>query len=333
MSKFAVAIAVSILLVLVVFSQIANASDSESDITLAKSPQITINVSNNISINVSYFGMILTTNNTVIGVNFEQQTWNFQNTSSGYSYESSFLMGSLKDTDLGDFFSKYIVSNEKQDQVSSSNYTVGVNAYVNFSKYTGTISSLLVKNSTLNTACSINQIPSSTIKTSLSIDFTLPVALSEYNIYLIQVLRGSEDSTGLVYENVSATSNNATYSGIAMQNLNANNSTKALYWWSNNFLHNGLAGTDKASIFQGEENEYLVYNFTAAGKQGKNVILQDPFLSVNGISIIGSKITHVIQGAVNYFLQHIIFTLSGFVIGAAVLLSFFVRHLKGRIKI
>lgn len=333
MSKFAAAIAVSILLVLVVFSQIANASDSESDITLANSPQIAISVSNNISINVSYFGMILKANNTVIGANFEQQKWNFENTSSGYSYESSFSLGYLKDTDLGDFFSKYIDSNEEQDQTYSSNYTIGVNAYVNFSKYTGSISSLIVKNSTLKTVCSINQIPASTIKTSLSIDFSLPVAMNEYSIYLIQVLRGSEDSKGLLYENVSATSNNETYDGIAMQNLNTNNSTKALYWWSNNFLYNGLTGVDKASIFQGEESEYLIYNFTASGKQGKNVILQDPFLSVNGISIIGSKVTHVIQGAINYFLQHIIFTLSGFAIGGAVLLTFYLRHLNGKIKV
>ncbi|MHB1709116.1 MAG: hypothetical protein ACYCT2_06560 [Thermoplasmataceae archaeon] len=333
MSKLFAAIGVALLISMLFLSQTAYASESEDNITLANSPQITINVSNNVDVNVSYWGIILSTNNTTIGATFEGQTWSFSNTTSGFGYESSFMLKPISGSDLGDFYKQFLNTSAKQDELKSNNFSLGIKAFVNVSKYQGPISSLQIQNTSSGTSSNLDRIDSSTLKTSFSVVFDAPYPIGNYSMYLVQSLKGSEDSVGLSFENVSAYTDNATYSGVAMQNSSATDNTKALYWWNSNFSYNGKTGTTNSSIVHKEEGIYLVYEFKAAGKTGNNVLSQDPYISVSGFNLLGSKITHLVQGAVNYFLQHVEFSLGGFGAGAVIMMIFYVKHARGRIRI
>ena len=333
MSKFVVAIGLALLISMLFLSQTAYASESEDNITLASSPQITINVSNNVDVNVSYWGIILSTNNTTIGTTFEEQPWSFSNTTSGDSYESSFRLKSISGSDLGDFYNKFLNPSKKQDALKSNDFSLEVKTFVNVSKYQGPISSLQIQNTSSGTSSNLDRIDASTIKTSFSVVFDTSYPIGDYSMYLVQSLKASENSVGLSFENVSAYGDNSTYSGVAMQNSNVTNNTRALYWWNNNFSYNGNTGTSNSQIFHKEEGIYLVYEFKAAGKAGHNVLSQDPYISVSGSNLLGSKITHFVQGAVNYFLQHVEFLIGGFCAGAVVMMIFFVKHARGRIKI
>ena len=83
-----------------------------------------------------------------------------------------------------------------------------------------------------------------------------------------------------------------------------------------------------ANLTQAEQAAITYVNDHYPGN-GTSKILKVENDTENGTAVFDIKVlapngtVYVVQGAVNYFLQHIIFTLSGFAIGAAVLLSFF----------
>lgn len=335
MSRLWPALVLVLILGMSLFSQTSSASEKESEISFSTTPQVAINVTNSVNVNVSYWAVILSTPEGSVGSLFSDHNWTLTNNSSGFSYRSSFSLVPLGEIDLGGFYSKYVNSSGEFSKKSDNVSTIPVQAYVNISRYDGMVKNLSIHNSSVK-PFNFNGVNNSTLKMSFSLAFNLPVGLSGGNstLILVQSLKASENAQLLQYNRVNATDENATiFGGIAMAVPNQINDTKALYWWNDGFLYNGHNRESNVSTVSPEENHYVLFFFSFPSMAGQVIISQDPYLSVNGTNLIGSKIIVYGESVINYLLQHIEFTVGGFVIGSALMAGMYVRHRRRRIRI
>ena len=332
MSKLWPALVLVLILGMSLFSQTSSALEKESEISFSTTPQVAINVTNSVNVNVSYWAVILSTPEGPVGSLFNDHNWTLTSNSSGYSYRSSFYLVPLSEIDLGGFYSKYINSSgKKSDNVSS----IHVQAYVNISRYDGTVKNLSIQDASAE-PFNFTGVNNSTLKMSFSLAFSPPGGPGgrNFTLILVQSLKASENAQSLQYNRVNATDENATiFGGIAMTVPNKINDTRALYWWNDGFLYNGHTGESNVSMVSPEENHYVLFFFSLPSMTGHVIISQDPYLSVNGTNLIGSKIIVYGESVINYLLQHIEFTVGGFVIGSALMAGMYVRHRRIRIRI
>lgn len=335
MSKLVVALVILMISSTLMFSQVSFGSESENEISLADFPQVTINVTNSVDVNLSYWAMVLSTPQGPVGSQFEKMNWTVSNVSDTYSYESSFTLIPVSGTDLGDFYGKYINTGGGADQSKSAVTAIPAHAYVNISHYLGPVSSLSIFNGTQSSNSVFTGINSSTLKASFSLVFSAPhnsTNNDNYSLFLIQAIKASENAQQLNYSSIEARSANGTYGGLAMQAGNGNNTTKALYWWRNDFQYNNNIIASNVTNITREEGMYVIFNFTFHTSGGVSVVTQDPYISVNGISLVGSRITVYGEKIASFLLEHIEFTVGGFALGAVFLFGLYSRHKKPKIR-
>ncbi|MGC8505627.1 MAG: hypothetical protein ACP5NK_02835 [Thermoplasmata archaeon] len=334
MSKLLVALVILMISSTLMFSQVSFGSESENEISLADFPQITINVTNSVDVNLTYWAMVLSTPQGPVGSQFEKMNWTVSNVSDTYSYESSFSLTPVSGTDLGDFYGKYINAGSSADQSKGAVAAIPARAYVNISHYLGPVSSLSIFNATQSSNYKFSGINTSTLKASFSLVFTAPQnsTINNYSLFLIQAIKASENAQQLNYSSIEARGANETYGGVAMQTGTGNNTTKALYWWGNDFQYNNSIIASNVTSITREEGRYVIFNFTFHTSGGVSVVTQDPYISVNGISLVGNRITVYGEKIASFLLEHVEFTVGGFALGVVFLFGLYARHKKPKIR-
>ncbi len=302
---------------------LANADGSENEIYLAQSPQVTINVSNMVSVNVTYADVFIATSSGVFGAQLGELQWKILNGSQGYSYVSSFSLYGINGTDLSDLYLTVMNLSDNSNLGSGNLEPIAAQAYVNVSKYEGQISSLNLTNDLSQNGFDFAGINNSTVKLSLSITVNLAAANAgngNETFVIVQKVAGAEDSKQFYYNEVNAYSGSSMYGGgLAMGNNSTDiNSTRALYWWNYNYTHNGVAGTDTVSIVPREEGVLLAFVFSFQAHAGSLTVTQDPYVSVLGADLSKSRLLLYGTGVINYIAEHAMFLGIGMLAGAAV---------------
>ncbi|MHB1493261.1 MAG: hypothetical protein ACYCR7_07010 [Thermoplasmataceae archaeon] len=324
MSKGKIILSCVIAFVILSSSSVSSAGDSRNEVELSTFPQVSINVTNTTQVNASYSGIIISTAQGVVGAKFSDKNWVITNDSAGYHYESSFDLSSISGTDYADLYARAINSTSNNLNLPSDVPSLPVTLNINISKYDGSITSLKLLNKSTSSGGVFTGINDSTMKLSfaLSFDVTSGMISSEgISIFLIQSIAGSENSKQLNYTMVSTRSGTSLYQGIAMAQNDLNNTTKALYWWNDSFLHNGISGSDNVTLIPREEGIYTLFEFKVpANTTGQTTLSQDPYISVSGADVLGGKLVLISRPIVNYLLQNIEF-LAGGVLGGSIILG------------
>ena len=299
---------------------LANADGSENEIYLSQSPQVTINVSNMVSVNVSYADVFIATSSGVFGAQLGELQWNILNDSQGYSYVSNFSLSGINGTDLSDLYLTVMNLGDNANLGSGNLEPIAAQAYVNVSRYEGQISNLSLTSGLPQKGFDFSGINNSTVKLSLSITVNLTAGnAGSDTLVIVQKAAGSEGSKQFYYNEVNAYSGNSMYGGgLAMGNNSTDiNSTRALYWWNYNYTHNGVAGTDTVSIIPREEGVLLAFVFSFQTHAGSLTVTQDPYVSVLGADLSKSRLLLYGTSVINYIAEHAVFLGIGMLAGTA----------------
>ncbi|MHB8396649.1 MAG: hypothetical protein ACYDAZ_05650 [Thermoplasmataceae archaeon] len=342
MSKLLLAFMCMVLLVVPALMPASSAMGTDHEITLASSPQVTVNLTKVVNVNVSYAGVIVATPMGLLGVKFDRQNWSVTNISNGYSYSASFELNSFS---VPDYSELYGLITNLTDNFSSGfsgmsilNQNIPAQAYINITRYSGNVSTLNIVNDSNSTSMTLTGINTSTLEMSFSMVFNSPHTFNNvpvpFDVVLIQAIRASENTNQFIYNKVK------TYDhmrhegeGLAMAPGTYIKGTKALYWWNNNFTYNGKNGSDNASMLLGEENMFLLFVFKIPSTPGQISITQDPYVSVLGADISSGQITVLGHGVINYVFQHAAFMAGGLMLGSLLLAGTYLSYRKNRIKI
>ncbi len=340
-SKLLLAFLCMILLVVPALMPASSAMGSDHEITLASNPQVTVNLTKVVNVNVSYSGVIVATPLGLLGAKFDRQTWSVTNISNGYSYSASFELSSFSGTDYSELYGLIMnltdnIGGNQGTQMLNEN--IPAHAYINITRYSGNVSTLNIINESNSTSVALAGINTSTLEMSFSMVFNVPRIFGKapvpFDVVLIQAIRASENTNQFIYNKVK------TYDhmrhegeGLAMAPGTYIKGTKALYWWNNNFTYNGINGFDNASMLLGEENMFLLFVFKIPDVTGQLSITQDPYVSVPGADISSGQITVLGHGVINYVLQHAAFMAGGLILGSMLLAGTYLSYRKNRIKI
>lgn len=326
-----------LLSVILVVSPLSSAEDSSDHVFLSKSPQVSINLSSTLNVNVSYTSLFISTPEGVLGANLGAMNWTLSNNSGAYAYSSSFTLAPIADSDLADQY-RSIMNLGDEANLGGQNLTpLPVNAVIEIAKYNGSISSLnLVSHSSSNNT-TLTDINTSTLKLSFSLSFSVSSQMANngsITLVLVQSVGGSEDSTPLGYDQVDAfEGSSAIGNGLAMMNTSNGNATNALYWWSNNFTYNSVIGKDNVSIVSSDSGLLIAFVFNTPVTQGPFELNQDPYISVKGVNFISSKILIYGQPVVNFLRQNMEFFAGGVTAGGIVFLAMYGKYRKNRVRI
>jgi hypothetical protein len=299
---------------------LASADGSENEIYLSPSPQVTINVSNVVSVNVTYSDVFIATSSGVFGAQLGDLQWKILNGSQGYSYVSNFTLYGINGTDLSDLYLTVMNLGDNANLGGGKLEPISAQAYVNVSRYDGQISNLNLTSGLTQKSFDFSGINNSTVKLSLSItvDLTAGNAGNE-TFVIVQRAAGAEDSKQFYYNEVNAYSGSSMYGGgLTMGNNSTDiNSTRALYWWNYNYTHNGVAGTDTISIIPREEGVLLAFVLNFQAHAGSLTVTQDPYVSVLGADLSNSRLLLYGTSVINYVADHAVFLGIGMLAGAA----------------
>lgn len=328
---------VGLLSIILVVSPLASAEDSSDHVFLAKSPQVSINLSSTLNVNVSYTSLFISTPDGVLGANLGSENWTLANNSGAYAYDSSFVLTPVADSDLADQYRNIMNIGDEVNLGGQNLTSLPVNAVIGIARYNGSISSLNLVSQSLSPNTTLTDINTSTLKLSFALSFNVSSQMARngsITIVLVQSAGGSEDSTALNYDQVDAFEGSSNVgNGLAMSNGSKGNVTNAVYWWSNNFTYNGINGKDNVSIVSSDSGLLIAFVFNTPVKQGAFGLSQDPYISVKGANFIGSKVLIYSQPVVNFLFQHMEFFAGGIIAGGIVFLAMYGKYRKNRVRI
>lgn len=334
MKRHLMLLALGASLLLLFPSSISQADGGEDHVLLSNSPIVTVNLSNNTIVNVTYSQIFAGTDAGVVGASFGAQAWNITNTSSGYQYRSSFDLLPVTGSDSADLYRQIMNLSDKNKLGNESTPSIRASVTVSVSHYTGPVSVLSVRNITSLMNSSISNVNISTLKLSFSVNLNLAAQTAgNVDIVLVQSLSGKENSNAFGATGVDTYEKSSELgSGVALLN-NSLSDLRAVYWWNNNFTYNGNNGSDYAVLIPGESSTQIAFVFKTVASQGQYSLAQDPYLSVNGANLGVSPIKILTQPVINFFLQHVEFFAVGVAVGSTALVAMYGAYRRNRIKL
>lgn len=321
-----------------VVSTVSSADDSGGDhVFLSKAPQVSVNLTSSLTVNVSYSYLFVSDPQGVLGANLGLENWTLSNNSGSYRYVSSFSLNPINDSDLADKY-RSIMNVSDETNLSSANQTpLPVRAIVDVSRYNGSLSSLNIFNRTTMENTTLSGINVSTLKLSFSLFFNISADMAS-NGYIttvvVQSLGGTEGSLPLNYNQVGTSEDSSSAGdGLAMANGTHINTTQAVYWWNNSYVYNGNAAKDNASVVSSDSALMVAFVFKTPVAKGPFELVQDPYISVRGANLVGGKIVTYAQPVVNFLLQHMEFFAGGILVGGGVFLAMYGKYRRKKIRI
>ncbi len=336
MRRFMILAILGVSLFMLFAAGIAHADDGGDKVTLSTSPTVTVSLSNNTSVNVTYSDIFVGMSTGVVGASFADQSWNITNTSSGYAYKASFDLTPIGGSDLSDQYRSIMNLSDNTTVGGDSTLSLPVTVIVKVSHYNGSVSELSVKNLTSMLNGTISNVSLSTLKLSFGISFDLTqqmIGNGSVNVVLVQTLKGGDQSSSFSSKEVDTYEKTSDLGqGIALLNNSITN-LSAVYWWNNDFSYNGINGTDYTVLVPGDGSTSIAFVFKTQAASGQYSLSQDPYLSVNGANLINGKIQVVTQALASFFLQHVEFFGAGVAVGSVTLIVLYSIYKRDRIKI
>ncbi len=334
--KLVIAVTLAVLLALPMCMPSAYAFDQENqqNINLGTNPQITVNVTKTVTANISYSGIILVSPVGVVGSRFENQAWRVTNISGGVSYESDLSLMPVNESLYPEV--ENLVENLTGDIKVTNDLRrpIPAEAYINITKYRGSVSNISLINRTLSQNATFSDITGSTLEMTFSLAFTVPMKLGlSFYVILVQSINATEGKLAMLFNHISAyDEHHKIGNGFAIAPGTKISGSRAIYWWDNNFSYNGRNANSVAGFMPVEGGLDLLFVFKVPPTTGKLSLTQDPFISFPGINFGNNPVYYKVQHAVDFFLQHLRFMALGVIAGTIILGLSYYSYRSRRVK-
>lgn len=300
----------------------ASASHGSDDhgVIYGNTPSIAVNISSNVSYNLTYIGLIYQIPGSSPYVNyFAGDSWNSMLDHNGsISFYSAFYFSSA--------------SNKSERAHNSSFSPPSASIFINMTPTNATPSAISSSNASIN----VTGFSNSTyykISTYIDISTASSTNTNRQNAKVILVM----NFAGLNAREDGYEGNGVMPDHHGPMNFNGyllnSGKYKALFWWNDSYNLNGANQT--MTFYNGNmfgmdsmPESGLNFIFNLSGSQG--VIYQDPYLATSGVSITSLTISTVQQQIATFLFQHAELLGTGVAIGAILIALPYVMHRRRR---
>ncbi len=307
--------------------------DYNGQVTLGSSPNLTVNLSKVVNLNVSYRAVIIAGSFGVLGASFNNRNWSLTSVGGNYSYSAQVNLVPFdysQSPGLDDLLQNLFYGNIPPNMI----FNFPTQVYVNMTRYSGSISSLEITNSTYSTTSNVSNVSGSTLEISFSLVFKLnSLPISRVYVILVQSLKASIDNSQFNFNRIAYDYNHRTGEGLSVAPGSEISGTKALYWWTPNVTYNGNQIPSK-SFLKPISPGYaaMLFLFALNPTIGHSEITQDPFVSIPGLQVSKIPIT-LPPAAVNFLRQHAEFLTTGLILGTIVIAATYAVYRRHKIRI